>query len=408
MKAMFVSGKIFKKPERFIAIIFGWWFLSGIERRSLDMNFTIQDLETKNILQSMPPLSEIPLSFYFLAVSFVGSIVGGIFLIRYLHKKKVEDGLKKLTQDQAQLVVDSEFEARQLDDEDREFFLKLCNTKDPAKHVPIIMSSQKFEDTVREYKKSERFSNSDLDKIYMLRKGLQFTFKNTKVGFTCTQMLEPGTHLECQIHHKDKNVVFMSTILDSNETQLLIKPPKVKTRPANMKQFSELYCKMRRVGDADYEFKFKIIGQLVRDLNAVILNHTSNISRLHIRHSERLPLDLEMDFELVPARQYEMEKQIDLGKGEYLRLSGIIKDMSAGGIKVQLEELPEQGINKEDVFLFHLPYASMRKKLAASVLDVVSRGGLNDIHFEFRDVDMLTRMKLNQYLHRRKLSMEAA
>ncbi|GIT03681.1 MAG: hypothetical protein CM1200mP28_09400 [Deltaproteobacteria bacterium] len=53
-------------------------------------------------------------------------------------------------------------------------------------------------------------------------------------------MLEPGTHLECQILHKNKYVVFMSNILDSNETELLIKPPKVKSRPANMKQFTEL------------------------------------------------------------------------------------------------------------------------------------------------------------------------
>ena len=82
--------------------------------------------------------------------------------------------------------------------------------------------------------------------------------------------------------------------------------------------------------------------------------------------------------------------------------------MRAGGIKVQLGELPEQGINNDDVFFFYLPYSSMRKKLAAAVLDVVSRGGLNDIHLKFRDVDMLTRMKLNQYLHRRKISMEAA
>ena len=82
--------------------------------------------------------------------------------------------------------------------------------------------------------------------------------------------------------------------------------------------------------------------------------------------------------------------------------------MSAGGIKIQLKELPPFEIKMEDVFLFHLPYASLRKKLAVSVLEVVSSEGLSDIHCEFRDVDMLTRMKLNQYLHRRKLSMEAA
>ena len=115
-----------------------------------------------------------------------------------------------------------------------------------------------------------------------------------------------------------------------------------------------------------------------------------------------------MNFEMVTARQFEMDQQLDLGKGDYVKLSGIIKDMSAGGIKVQMKELPSDGIKREDVFLFHLPYASLRKKLAVSVLDVVSHEGLNDIHCEFRDVDMLTRMKLNQYLHRRKLSIEAA
>ena len=143
-------------------------------------------------------------------------------------------------------------------------------------------------------------------------------------------------------------------------------------------------------------------------MNAVILEHTSNIRRLHIRTSERLQLDLEIEFEMVTARQFEMDQQLDLGKGDYVKLSGIIKDMSAGGIKVQLKELPSDGIKREDVFLFHLPYASLRKKLAVSVLDVVAHEGLSDIHCEFRDVDVLTRMKINQYLHRRKLIMEAA
>ena len=82
--------------------------------------------------------------------------------------------------------------------------------------------------------------------------------------------------------------------------------------------------------------------------------------------------------------------------------------MSAGGIKIQLNELPSDGIKKEDVFLFHLPYASLRKNLAVSVRDVVSQEGLSDIHCEFCEVDMLTRMKINQYLHRRKISNEDA
>ena len=82
--------------------------------------------------------------------------------------------------------------------------------------------------------------------------------------------------------------------------------------------------------------------------------------------------------------------------------------MCAGGIKVQLGEMPTHGINQGDAFLFHLSYASLHGNITATVVDMVSHGELNDIHCKFSEVDMLTRMKLNQYLHRKKLSMEAA
>ena len=119
-------------------------------------------------------------------------------------------------------------------------------------------------------------------------------------------------------------------------------------------------------------------------------------------------MGLEMDFQLLTEKQYEAEQEFDVGKLQHHTLSGKIKDMCAGGIKVQLGEMPPQGINKGDVFLFHLPYASLHGNITATVVDMVSYGELNDIHCKFSEVDMLTRMKLNQYLHRKKLSMEAA
>ena len=405
---MFKLLKYLHKLGSISAIFSAWFLLCGISRDSKQSNFGLQDLQTTNMLQTMPSFSEIPLSFYLISLSFVSLVFGIIFTLRYLQKKKIRDDLEKIAKDQAQLAVDSGLEARQVDEDDRTFLFELCNTDDPEILLPIIMSADKFEEIVENYKKSAKFSESNLSKIYLLRKGLQFTFKNEGNGFTCTQMIEPGTHLEFKIHHKQKNIVFMSSILDSDETQLLIKPPTVKKRPANIKQFKALYCNIRRGNDADYEFKFKIIGQLVTDINAVVLKHTNEIRKLKIRVSERLPMDLPMEFQLLGAEQFEMEQKFDLGKLQHHKLSGIIKDMSAGGLKVQLPKLPPQGIKKSDVFLFHLPYASLRKNLAATVLDVIPRKGQVDLHFVFRDIDLLTHMKLNQYLHRIKLSMEAA
>ena len=405
---MYFLRDLLKKLPIFFGTILAYLFLCGIDRSPRQSNFTLKDLQATNLLQTMPPLSEIPISFYILSSSLIILVFGVIFLIRYLHKKKVKEGLERIAEDQAQLAVDAELESRQVEDEDRDFLSKLCNTSDPAKILPVLLSSEKFERMVNEYKNSSKFDKLDLAKIYMLRKSLQFSFKNMKFGFMCTQMLEPGTHLEFQIRHKKKIIVFLSTILDSNESQLLIKPPTVKRRPANLKQFSELYCNVRRGSEAEYEFKFKIVGQLVTDLNAVILRHTNNIRKLKIRVSERLPIDMVMNFQYVTSEQLEIQQQKDLGKFQNKKLSGRIKDLSAGGIKAELEKLPPDGVKKGDFFLFHLPFASLRANLKASVVEVVSRESQSDIHLKFEDVDMLTHMKLNQYLHRRKISIQAA
>ena len=405
---MLVLIKYFQKVSLSAGIMSAWLLLCGISRSPKEAKFGLQDLQTTNMLQSMPPLSEIPLSFYFSAGGFVSSVVGGIILVRYLHKKKIREDLEQIAEDQAQLSVDSEFEARHVDNEERNFLIELCGTSDPTELLSVIMHVEKYEKKVEDYKNSTNFTKDDLNNIFMLRKSLHFSFKNTEVEFYSTQMIEVGTQLEFQIRHEQKNIVFMSTVLDSNETQLLIKPPTVKRRPANIRQFKELHCNIRRVNDADYEFKFEIAGQLKTDLNAVILRHTNKIRKLQIRISERLPMELEIDFQLLSSEQFEMEQKFDLGHLQHHKLAGIIKDLSAGGLKVQLDELPPQGINKSDVFLFHLPYASLRKNLAASVLDIIPSNGLIDVHFVFRDIDMLTHMKINQYLHRRKISMQAA
>tara|TARA_Y100001970_G_C14249389_1_gene870680 strand:+ start:2480 stop:3694 length:1215 start_codon:yes stop_codon:yes gene_type:complete len=400
--------ELLHKLRRLLFIIIVWWFLCAIDRTPKKSNFTLRDLQTKNLIQSMPPMSEIPLSFYIISSTLLISLFGGIFSIRFLHKKKVQDGLNKIAEDQAQLSVDAELESRQVEDQDRDFLIKMCDTNDPSVLLEVLMSSEKFEKVVYEYKNSSRFSKSELIKIFVLRKSLQFTFKNPKFSFISTQMLEPGNHFEFQIRHKGKNIVFMSPILDSNETQMLIKPPTVKKRPANLKQFTELFCIVRRGSEAEYEFKLKILGQLVTDLNAVILRHTKNIRKLKIRVSERLPMNIGMNFHFLSKEQYEISKKEVHLKFKPEKLFGKILDMSSGGIKVEVEKLPQGGIKEGDIFRFHLPFASLRGNLTVSAVNVVSLNKKSNIHMMFKDVDMLTHIKLNQYLHRKKNKTQAA
>ena len=135
---------IFQKAGIFLSITSGWLLLCGIDRSPKQANFGLKDLQTKNMLQSMPPLSEIPLSFYLLTSAFLASVVSAILLLRFLHKKKIMVRLAQIAETQAQFSVDSEFEARQVDDEDRDFIKIMCNSKDPVILLPVIMSTKVF------------------------------------------------------------------------------------------------------------------------------------------------------------------------------------------------------------------------------------------------------------------------
>ena len=374
-----------------------WLMLCGIERGPKPgyEGFSLGDLQA-----NYEGPSVIPTSFYYLLAFVIAAGVGGFFLLRYIRAKQEQEELDQIVDEQAQLELDTELEARRVSEENREFLRELCDTEDPVELVPVIMSFEEFEKVVEEFKASPRFRAPALAQIFNLRKALGFTIKNSEYAFLCTQMLLNGTKLECQIHSKGKSVAFMTSVLDANETELLIKPPTVKGRPANLKQFPEIACRLRREGDADYDFTLRVLDQITDEMNAVVLEQSKHIRTMRIRQSERISVNIEMDFQLVSEAQYELEKMEEQSRGEHIPITAKVVDMSAGGIKLQISKMPARPIITGDVLVFHLARSSLRQDLAAGVLQVVPRGGLFDLHTTFREMDTLTRIKINQYLDR--------
>ena len=398
---------LIKKFENLITgfgFVILWFLLCGIDR-SNKPSFSTTDLETSNLFQAMPPPSTWPISFWIALFFLVFGSIGGFYGVRYLREKQAQEELDAIVDEQAQMGLETEYENKKIDEETREFVTELCGTVDPVDILPLISSSELFEQTVIDFKESDRFEEEAYQKIFELRKSLEFTFKNLDWPFLNTQMLEKGMKLECEIRHKSRNVVFMTSILDANESHLYIKPPSVKKRPANLKQFPSIHCRLRRSNDADYEFDVEIVDQLIDEMNAVILKQTSEIHKMTIRESERVPMDMEMNFQLVSDAQYDLEHKFEAEEQERDMVTATIKDMSGGGMKLQMKDL--QGLNKDDVLIFHLSRASIRRDLAASVMNIVPRGGLYDLHLKYRDNDTITKMKINQYLHRATKNMEA-
>ena len=112
-----------------------------------------------------------------------------------------------------------------------------------------------------------------------------------------------------------------------------------------------------------------------------------------------------MEFQRVSEAQYDLEHKFEAEEQDREKITAMIKDMSSGGMKLQMTDL--QGLTKGEVLIFHLSKASLRRDLAASVMNIVPKGGLYDLHLKFRDSDTITRMKINQYLHRATKNMEA-
>ena len=237
--------------------------------------------------------------------------IGTFYGIRYLREKQVQEEMDAIVDEQAQLGLDTELETIKIEQDERDLLVELCATDAPVELLPVVSSSEVFEKKVEEYKSSERFDQKNLRQIYDLRKHLEFSFRNFESPFLNTQMLEKGQKLECELRYKSRNVIFVTSILDANENHLFIKPPTVKRRPANLKQFSSLHCKLRRENDADYEFDLKIVDQLIDEMNAVVLNQSPTVRKLTIRGSVRVPMEMEMNFQLVSEAQYDLEHKFE-------------------------------------------------------------------------------------------------
>ncbi|SVD09711.1 uncharacterized protein METZ01_LOCUS362565, partial [marine metagenome] len=89
-----------------------WVMLRGIDRAPKESNFALGDLQA-----NYEGPSVIPTSFYFLLAFVIAAGVGGFFLLRYIRAKQEQEELDQIVDEQAQLELDTELEARRVSEE---------------------------------------------------------------------------------------------------------------------------------------------------------------------------------------------------------------------------------------------------------------------------------------------------
>ncbi|MGK5092272.1 PilZ domain-containing protein [Deltaproteobacteria bacterium TL4] len=392
-----IVSKYVKMMTRASLFVLLWLFLTGQSHRGrrIDVNLTLDNLWQA---PSMP--AQIPPSFYFLlAIVLLVTGCGAYFIFR-LRKQKAEQQYTKIAEEKANMQLEMKLSRMNLKPETMAFLETLLASSNPRDILPIVQSVESFEAKVTEYKKTHKEAKL-FKQIFDLRLKLGYEFKNRTVPFVCTQMLSPELKLECRIPHPEKRIVFMTPIIDVGETRLLIKPPTIKGKPVNLKRFPKLVFTILREEDAEYEFTLPVVNQVSDKLDAVILGHSSTISKMFIREAERIPMNMATTFyHLSEAQLGVHEKSSELPAGEP-PFKGRIEDMSSGGLKVVASQISVQ-LRAGDYLAFHLEGANLRENLIARIAAIRSSNGETLLNCQFVKMRDIVRMKINKFLHRIK------
>ena len=407
-----------------------------IRGSSVKNNFTLSDLEAN---YSTPINSNVE---FLILIVFLLVIVIVSFISFQKRKKKRKITTKirmtsTLTSQPFQTILENLTRAQM------NLLQRICATDDEAKLITIIKSGEEFEKNVQHYKKSrkpqtqknqheleldaieleldaiegntaykelgEPLTKEELDAIFTLRQDLNLNILNKNCPFVSTQMLVKNQKLQCQVERKGKYVVFTANINNISEEGILIKAPLVKGKPANLKQFGNVKCRLRRNQDADYEFELPVVLQKSDNAHKVVLLHTNKIRKMAIRDSERVNMQgMRLQFRTVKEALYNMKEKFEPLPEHAYNIDANVLDLSAGGMKLILNQMPEENFQEGDIFLFHLKYASLREDIAGTVRGIIHREKTVDVHLQFRDSSTLARMKLLQYLHRFKKEHYAA
>lgn len=206
-----------------------------------------------------------------------------ITAILYYIKLQREKRIRELRQLQASRGLAMILGKWRDDEKTREILSQLCHSSDPEIILPIVERVDLFEDKVMAYKQKHNQNPEFLKEVFLLRKRLRITFSNRDVPFSSTQMLSVRQMMECVIPHEKKEIVFSTTILNINETKILIKTPTIKKKAVNLTKYPTLTCRVSREGDGDYEFTLHVLEQKkIKNINVVVLGHTPHIRQTKI------------------------------------------------------------------------------------------------------------------------------
>jgi len=305
-------------------------------------------------------------------------ILLGLF-VNWLNARKVKRTAKKYMKNKDESVI----QPMSFFDDTSERIGMLANAINvhPQK---LLESNKVFEMAVAKLKKSSP-TDPLLIKIPSLREDLGYTFYSRKAKFICTQMLQTGQKLRIGVNFKGKSHYYVGTILNINEDEFWVKPPTVKGKSVDLSKFKSFNFSVYRKNDGEYRFTCKLKAQITTPANALVMAHVKRINKLKAREHERYLLKFKREFHFSDI------------KSEKSSCVGIVVDISIGGLKFQVNEIPE-GVEKGMSVFFSMNEANISQEIRAEIIRMSETGGQSFVHLQFQDMSELNRLHLQKFV----------
>jgi len=122
--------------------------------------------------------------------------------------------------------------------------------------------------------------------------------------------------------------------------------------------------------------------------------HVNKIKKLHIREDDRFKMEFERTFYfMISDDKHKDSTEEDEG----LQCTAMVIDISSGGLKFFVEELPETvGLGAN--VMFRLEEAKITRDIQAEIVKITSENDQNYVHIQFLNLSELNRLYLQKFI----------
>lgn len=329
-------------------------------------------------------------NFIYIFMGFIAAFILLIYIYKLTHRSKLKNAGTQYLRKKASAVVEQQMD---ISESASKLIIALANA---ANTIPerLITDNQNFEKAVN---KVFRIAPADpiLNQVSGLREDLGYVFYNRRVPFISTKMLQPGQKLRVGVNFKGKSHSYVSTILNSTENEFWVKPPTVKGKAVNLSKFKKLEFRIFRKSDGEFRFVCKLRSQVKSPTHAIVLDHSDKIKRLPKREDDRYRLQFKRKFYFITTTEAMKNKGAEPSN---VSCVGLVDDISIGGMKFIVKELPENTMVGTTV-VFKLEEANIKQGIHGNIirLNQVSSEKI-DVHVQFYDMSELNRLYLQKFI----------